>query len=366
MSAYRLQEVVVRPDGWRVLIVADDARRAARLSTGVANALGIETHPDVVVRSSVDSALAAAALGVDLCLFDLSTDGGLDVEACLTIVRSRRARRVLVIGAEEMTPLASEAVLGGASGFQMFDDGGGDAELERAVREALVGGMSTSEIAHQLNNVFGGMLGLISLLGRNAKLDAEQRNRLHDLRREAERGVRLATGLAGTTPRAAEGGPGSGTSFEILLQRANETPGPGSTPGPRSATILVVEDDDALRSSCVELLQTEGYNVLSSGDGFSALLMAGAHRGRIHLVVSDVIMQQMSGIELWRKLSRSRPEATVLFVTGDIRQAQKLFDRNAGAPPTLAKPFAPQAFLGTVRSMLATHPFLREESPDPA
>jgi DNA-binding response OmpR family regulator len=161
---------------------------------------------------------------------------------------------------------------------------------------------------------------------------------------------------------APESEPGAGTPSEILLQRADETAGPDSTHEHAPGTLLLVEDDVFLRSTYRELLASQGWEILVAPDGFNALLQANAHKGRIDLLICDVILPQMSGIELWRKLSRLRPEAAVLFISGDLEQARKLLDHE-DPPHLLAKPFTPTALLDTVRLLLAESPFLRKEPP---
>jgi two-component system cell cycle sensor histidine kinase/response regulator CckA len=179
-------------------------------------------------------------------------------------------------------------------------------------------------------------------------------------------------------PAASESG--AGASFGILLQRTNGD-GPGSTPGPArtprpaasgpstpednrpQGTILLVEDDEPLRTTYAEVLGAHGWEVLVASDGFNALIQAGAHRGRIDLLVSDLLLPQMSGIELWRRLSRFRPEARVLFISGNLEQARLLVDRGADTARLLGKPFTPRALLDTVRAILADSPFMRGEPP---
>ena len=161
---------------------------------------------------------------------------------------------------------------------------------------------------------------------------------------------------------APESEPGAGTPFEILLQRADETAGPDSTHGHAPGTLLLVEDDAFLRATYRELLVGQGWEVLAAPDGFNALLQANARRGRIDLLICDVILPQMSGIELWQKLSRLRPEAAVLFISGDLEKARKLLGHE-DPPHLLAKPFTPTALLDTVRLLLAESPFLRPEPP---
>jgi len=174
-----------------------------------------------------------------------------------------------------------------------------------------------------------------------------------------------------SAPRRIESEAGAGTPFEILLQRANETPGPDSTPGPGAppparrspGTLLLVEDDDVLRSTYARLLADQGWEVLTAPDGFNALIKADAHRGRIDLLVCDIVLPKMSGIELWRKLERFRPETHVLFMTSSLEQARHLLGAGEDAPYVLAKPFTAVALLDSVRTLVAESPFLRPEPP---
>jgi two-component system cell cycle sensor histidine kinase/response regulator CckA len=81
-------------------------------------------------------------------------------------------------------------------------------------------------------------------------------------------------------------------------------------------TILLVEDEQAVRRSTAEFLRLQGYSVLEATDGLDALAVAGRQDATIHLVVSDVVMPNMSGGELAKKLAPLRPDLKFLFVSG--------------------------------------------------
>ncbi|HMH75900.1 MAG TPA: response regulator, partial [Candidatus Udaeobacter sp.] len=81
-------------------------------------------------------------------------------------------------------------------------------------------------------------------------------------------------------------------------------------------TILVVDDDPWVRVLARDVLAGEGYRVLEASDGQDAIRVAAEHPGPIHLLLTDVVMPQMSGPELAKRLVRSRPETKILCMSG--------------------------------------------------
>ncbi len=156
--------------------------------------------------------------------------------------------------------------------------------------------------------------------------------------------------------------PGKGTTFEIYLpyvERAAEKEAPG--PGTRTAlaaapdgteTVLLVEDQEGIRDLVQEFLQRKGYTVLHAVDGDDALRIAGAHNEQIHLLVTDVVMPNIGGQELARRLTPLRPQMKVLFMSGYPEHAsrgEEAVDRNV---PVLLKPFLLDTLARKVRSVL--------------
>jgi CheY-like chemotaxis protein len=115
-----------------------------------------------------------------------------------------------------------------------------------------------------------------------------------------------------------------------------------------SETILVAEDEEGVRRLVASVLRSNGYTVLEAANGRVALELAGRHEGPIHLLLSDVVMPEMGGVELAERFSEPRPEAAVLLMTGYAERpipAQRAAD-------VLPKPFTPAALLGRVRQAM--------------
>ena len=116
---------------------------------------------------------------------------------------------------------------------------------------------------------------------------------------------------------------GSGTVFRMLFpvvgrglkNRRNSEPAESSIPH-GSETVLTVEDDNPVRECTVELLSSIGYEVLPAVNGEEALALAARHRGKIALMVSDVVMPRMNGVKLDAALAKSQPNIKVVFVSG--------------------------------------------------
>ncbi len=113
-----------------------------------------------------------------------------------------------------------------------------------------------------------------------------------------------------------------GTVFKIYLpcvaEHANEeTVDAVSEEAPRGTeTLLLVEDEAAVRNAVGELLRLQGYTVLEARDGLDAVAMVKAYQKPIHLVVTDVVMPNMSGGQLAKELEQLRPNSALLFVSG--------------------------------------------------
>ena len=147
--------------------------------------------------------------------------------------------------------------------------------------------------------------------------------------------------------------PGRGTSFEIYLPEsdradAEATPIVASPVG-GSETILLVEDETSVRDLTRQMLEESGYKVIPAANGNDALRLC-ANPGHIDLMVTDIVMPQMRGVEVARRVARIRPGLRVLLMSG---YTDNLIDLEIGGSiPFLQKPFTLGALLGAVRSVL--------------
>jgi PAS domain S-box-containing protein len=151
---------------------------------------------------------------------------------------------------------------------------------------------------------------------------------------------------------------GHGTTFKIYLPRVGERAAPleprtGPAAWPRGTeTVLVVEDNDMVRSLAARVLRTQGYAVLEAAHGNEAMLLARDHAGPIHLLLTDVVMPQMSGRELMEYMRESRPEMRVLYMSGYTDNVVAHHGVLEPGTPFIQKPFTPQAMARKVRAVL--------------
>ncbi len=156
---------------------------------------------------------------------------------------------------------------------------------------------------------------------------------------------------------------GKGTSFKIYLPRhvvdENAVVAEPEAPAlerPRdltgSETLLLVEDEEAVRSFAVRALSTRGYNVLEASSGVDALDVVSKHDGSIDLVISDVMMPEMDGPTMLSHLRDSLPDVKVIFISG---YAEDAFDKNLQEGESftfLPKPFSLKQLAATVKETL--------------
>ena len=151
---------------------------------------------------------------------------------------------------------------------------------------------------------------------------------------------------------------GHGTTFKVYLamvqapveKKAPEKPESGHEPG--TETILFVEDEQSVRELVTEYLLARGYKVLDAGDGVEALEIASTHKGKIHLLITDVVMPRLSGRELAARLASARPDLKVLYISGYTDDSVFRHGVLEGGMAFLQKPFNLTALATKIRGIL--------------
>jgi two-component system cell cycle sensor histidine kinase/response regulator CckA len=161
---------------------------------------------------------------------------------------------------------------------------------------------------------------------------------------------------------------GKGTTFKVYLPLIEESAHPAAQREPEVAivrgceTILLAEDSDSLREMAREYLESIGYTVLEASSGKEALQRAKDFDGTIHLLLTDVVMPEMSGPELAGQIALLRPGTKVIFTSGYTDDA---IARQGVLDPTVAfiqKPYRPKALARKIREALG-EPDQKGESP---
>ena len=150
---------------------------------------------------------------------------------------------------------------------------------------------------------------------------------------------------------------GKGTTFKIYLPRADAAVEPtGESLPPRtlrgSETILLVEDDDQVRVVAREILRRSGYHVIEARNAGEAVLHSEEYPGTIQLLLTDVVMPQMSGPELAKRLASVRPEMKVLCMSGYTDDSIVRHGVLEAHIAYLQKPITPDALATRVREVL--------------
>jgi two-component system cell cycle sensor histidine kinase/response regulator CckA len=152
--------------------------------------------------------------------------------------------------------------------------------------------------------------------------------------------------------------PGRGTSFKIYFPLLDEAPGEytatiaSEAPANGTETILLAEDEAAVRAASRQILERYGYNVLEAPNGTLALSIAHRRGVTIDLLLTDVVMPEMSGRELAERFTKLKPRAKVLFMSGYTDDAIVRHGELRPGTAYLQKPFSPDALARKVRDVL--------------
>jgi PAS domain S-box-containing protein len=169
---------------------------------------------------------------------------------------------------------------------------------------------------------------------------------------------------------ASELGMGTTIRFCLPTVHAREFEPPAREPavgeGRGSETVLIVEDEDAVRTLATRVLREHGYNVLEAASGEQGLELASRHDGQIDLVLSDVVMPGMGGVAVAERLAAERPGVKLLFMSGYTRSAIDQMGWLEAGVVLLPKPFTPADLVRHVREALSALPLGANGSRRPA
>ncbi|GMV99292.1 MAG: hypothetical protein AMXMBFR84_04310 [Candidatus Hydrogenedentota bacterium] len=179
--------------------------------------------------------------------------------------------------------------------------------------------------------------------------------------KEASVGAGLGLAVVYGTVRQSGGGldvcssPGRGTTFRLyfpVMHDESDDAVPVHPDLPDGKTVLVVEDEPAVRQLVCRILRHKGYRVLQASHGVEAMEVATEYEGTIHLLVTDAIMPHMNGSELIQKMAAVRPDTRMLVMSGYVRDLTGIHGSRANAVPFLQKPFSSRDLLEAIKPLL--------------
>ena len=229
---------------------------------------------------------------------------------------------------------------------------------EYAVRSTALeeANKTASFVAHELNNLLTVIQINTEFLLESIESNPTSALELDEIQRASRRASILARQLLASSRLE----PFDSSLAEAALKKKGRD---GARPvtaferGPRVAeTILLVEDEAAVRSLVKRILSQKGYRVLEASDGTIALRLAAGHVGEIDLVLTDVLMPNLGGRGMFEELKELSPEMRVLFMSGNPKDDVFPEKSVAERTPYLQKPFTSEALLSEVRAALGYAP----------
>jgi two-component system, cell cycle sensor histidine kinase and response regulator CckA len=222
-----------------------------------------------------------------------------------------------------------------------------------------------SDTARRIGASSPGTFVMLSVTDNGAGMDAQTQSRIFEpFFTTKEKGKGTGLGLATVYGIVKQSGGyitveselGRGSRFDVYLpaiERSADSKTPivaTELPSRGSETVLLVEDEDAVRSLVREVLRARGYQVLEAQKSAEALEICNTHPGPIDLLVTDVVLPQISGRALAQQLNPARPEMKVLYISGYTDD--KMLQHGIPGAAFLQKPFSSDVLARTVRNML--------------
>jgi two-component system, cell cycle sensor histidine kinase and response regulator CckA len=222
-----------------------------------------------------------------------------------------------------------------------------------------------TDTARRIGASSPGTFVMLSVTDNGAGMDAQTQSRIFEpFFTTKEKGKGTGLGLATVYGIVKQSGGyitveselGRGSRFDVYLpaiERSADSKTPivaTELPSRGSETVLLVEDEDAVRSLVREVLRARGYRVLEAQKSAEALEICNTHPGPIDLLVTDVVLPQISGRALAQQLNPARPEMKVLYISGYTDD--KMLQHGIPGAAFLQKPFSSDVLARTVRNML--------------
>jgi CheY-like chemotaxis protein len=228
------------------------------------------------------------------------------------------------------------------------DDSGGAESEAQGAEGALA--IELGAIVHDLRNVFSAIRGYATVVSDELRPGDPARDDLDQVLKAVDRGVAVSHRLSALRDHVPVPVPRPAPPEEIDLDQSS---GSWRLHRPkRSASILIIDDDELLRPVLARVLRRNGYAILEAGSGTEAEEQALAHGLRVDLLLVDVGLPVQSGPEVVERLRQRWPAVKVLFMSGFGHAA--LAERGLRPGPHLMeKPFSPAALLERVEAMLA-------------
>ena len=226
-------------------------------------------------------------------------------------------------------------------------------DLAMRTRDLEEANKTASFVAHELNNLLTVIQINTEFLLETAGENPASAQELAEIQRAARRASILARQLLASSRLE----PFDAKLAEAALKKkssagAEDSVAAGLERAPRGAeTILLVEDEAAVRTLAKKILSQKGYRVLEASDGAIALRLAAAHVGEIDLVLTDVVMPNLGGRGMVEELRELSPGIRVLFMSGYPRE-EVFPDKGSANHPYLQKPFTGETLFSEVRSAL--------------
>jgi two-component system cell cycle sensor histidine kinase/response regulator CckA len=342
-AAFVAEEIAARPDGELDAAGRDvgQIQRAAERATALTHQLLAFARREVVQPRVIDlnavvtdvEQLLTRTIGEDVVLNTELTDGLWPV-----LADTGQVEQVLV----NLAVNARDAMVGGGElSIETANVGGGSSQDGRSVRLRISdtgAGMPAGVSDHVFEPFFttkadgtGTGLGLATVYG-------------------------IVTQAGGTI--RLQSMPGVGTTFTIMLPVTDEVAVPIETrktyvPTPQGETILVVEDEEALREVTERIFTRSGYHVITAANGLDAVSLAVSHVGEIHLLVTDVVMPHMLGKEVAARIRDIRPGIDVLYMSGYARPVLASQGRLDPHVNLIEKPFTASTLTEAAGKILA-------------